>query len=87
MSNPSAEIVSEAVMLYLKTCKTKSVITVDETIEKCKDIRKFLFVRRVNGGAVHNGVNIGKVVRWYYQKGQHGAVSYTHLTLPTILLV
>jgi len=74
MSNPAAEIVSEAVMLYLKTCKTNSVITVDETIEKCKDIRKFLFVRRVNGGAVHNGVNIGKVVRWYYQKGQHGDI-------------
>lgn len=74
MSNPTAEIVSEAVMLYLKTCKTDKVITIDETICKCKDIRKFLFVKRVNGGAVHNGNYIGKVVRWYYQKGQHGDI-------------
>ena len=74
MSNPTAEIVSEAVMLYLKTCKTDNIITVDETICKCKDITKFLFVKRVNGGAVHNGNYIGKVVRWYYQKGQHGDI-------------
>lgn len=74
MSNPTAEIVSEAVMLYLKSCKTNKIITVDETITKCKDIRKFLFVKRVNGGAVHNGNYVGKVVRWYYQKGQHGDI-------------
>lgn len=74
MSNPTAEIVSEAVMVYLKTCKTDKVITIDETITKCKDIRKFLFVKRVNGGAVHNGNYIGKVVRWYYQKRQYGDI-------------
>ena len=74
MSNPTAEIVSEAVMMYLKTCKTENVITIDETISKCKDIKKFLLVKRVNGGAVHHGNYIGKVVRWYYQKGQHGDI-------------
>ena len=71
MTNPNAEIVTEAVMLYLKTCKSKKVITVDETITKCRDITKFLFVRRVNGGAVWNGQYLGKVVRWYWQQKQY----------------
>ena len=33
-----------------------------------------MFVKRVNGGAVHNGNYIGKVVRWYYQKRQYGDI-------------
>jgi hypothetical protein len=36
------------------------------TIRTEKDVRKFLFVRRVTGGAVWRGHYLGKVVRWYY---------------------
>ena len=74
MTNPNAEIVTEAVMLYLKSCKSKKIVTVDETITKCRDLTKFLFVRRVNGGAVCNGQYIGKVVRWYWGEKQYGDI-------------
>jgi hypothetical protein len=49
---------------------------VRETIEACKDIRRFTTVRRVNGGAEKGGVYIGKVIRWYYAKGCPGPISY-----------
>jgi hypothetical protein len=51
-------------------------LPVRETIERCKDIRRFTTVRRVNGGAEKNGVYIGKVIRWYYAKGCPGPISY-----------
>jgi hypothetical protein len=59
--NPSGEIIIEAVR-----AKLKDNIPVEETITKCKDIRKFAVVRAVKGGAVCNGDYLGKVVRWYY---------------------
>lgn len=45
--NPTSEISSIAVVDYL----TKSIPLID-TIESCSDIRKFMNVRQVNGGAV-----------------------------------
>lgn len=74
MSNPNGVIVTEAVMMFLKTCRSQKPITIDETITKCKDIRKFLFVRRVKGGAEKDGVYLGKVVRWYIKKGEFGEI-------------
>ncbi|QYC96787.1 putative DNA polymerase B [Stenotrophomonas phage BUCT626] len=46
--NPTNIIVSEAVEAYLTTGKW-----VRETIEECQDIRKFVTVRSVKGGAVY----------------------------------
>jgi hypothetical protein len=77
MTNPNGTIVTEAVMLFLKTCKTSNPITIEQTISKCKNITKFLFVKRVNGGAVKDGVYIGKVVRWYMRKGEFGCIRYS----------
>jgi hypothetical protein len=42
----------------------------------CKDITKFLFARRVNGGAVKDGQYLGKIVRWYMRKGEFGCIKY-----------
>lgn len=36
------------------------------TIRACTDIRRFITVRRVTGGAVWNGEPLGKAVRYYY---------------------
>ena len=47
MKNPSNAICSEAVINYLK-----DGIPFEDTIRPCKDIRKFLTVRAVTGGAV-----------------------------------
>lgn len=38
---------------------------IEDTIHNCTDIRKFLTMRRVKGGAKWRGEPLGKVVRWY----------------------
>lgn len=70
MTNPNATICTEAVMQFLKTCRKPNPTTIESTIEKCKDVRKFLMVRKVKGGAVKDGVYLGKIVRWYISKSQ-----------------
>ncbi len=58
----------------------KAIITegkaVEETIIGCKDIRRFVTVRRVKGGAEKDNVYLGKVVRWYYAKNEIGTINY-----------
>lgn len=61
--NPQADICIEAVILYLK-----DNIPLEKTINECIDVRKFLNVRSVTGGAVHKGEYLGKVVRFYYAR-------------------
>lgn len=49
---------------------------VRETIEACRDIRRFTTVRKVNGGAEKDGVFIGKIIRWYYAQDINGQIRY-----------
>jgi len=60
-SNPACDISTEAVKLYLKFGTP-----IEETVRNCHDVRRFLTLRKVNGGAVQNGVFLGKAIRWYY---------------------
>lgn len=69
--NPQTEICNEAIINYL----TKGIEFID-TIEACKDVSKFVVVRTVKGGAVKNGIHIGKNIRWYYAKNCKGFISY-----------
>jgi len=46
------------------------------TVHACTDVRRFLTVRAVRGGAVKNGEYLGKTVRWYYGKGGAGEIIY-----------
>jgi hypothetical protein len=39
---------------------------IERTIRRCDDIRRFVTVRRVTGGALWRGENIGKAIRSYY---------------------
>lgn len=59
--NPDCKIIYEAVSEFLAkgTC-------IDTTIENCKDLTKFIMLRRVNGGAVWMGKELGKAVRYYH---------------------
>jgi len=59
--NPDCKIIYEAVAAFLSegTC-------IDTTIESCKDLTKFIMLRRVNGGAVWMGQELGKAVRYYH---------------------
>ncbi len=69
--NPEALICSDAVISYLK-----NGTPVEKTIRECKDIRRFVSVKNVKGGGEKNGLYFGKVVRWYYPKGEAGYISY-----------
>ena len=46
------------------------------TVRSCADIRKFVSVRTVTGGAVKDGVFLGKSIRWYYAAGEDGEIVY-----------
>ena len=69
--NPTNEICVEAVIAWLT--KGKSI---SDTIRTCRDLRKFLTVRKVKGGAVKDGVFLGKAVRWYYGTQTGGEIVY-----------
>lgn len=49
---------------------------VRETIEACRDIKRFTTVRKVNGGAEKDSVFIGKIIRWYYATEVKGQIRY-----------
>lgn len=69
--NPENDICTDAMIEYIKF-GTPFI----DTIKACRDIRKFLTVRRVNGGAVKDGVFVGKTVRFYHAKDEKGCISY-----------
>lgn len=61
MKNPTNEICTTAVKQYLANCTP-----IKQTINDCDDIRKFINIRSVTGGAVWNDAYLGKAVRFYY---------------------
>lgn len=64
VKNPVSTVCVEAVVAYLQ-----NNIEIEDTIFKNKnDIRKFLIIRKVEGGAVFKNQYLGKTVRWYYSK-------------------
>lgn len=69
--NPTNEISVLAAVKYLK-----HGTPVEQTIAECKDIRKFVTVRQVKGGAVKDGKYLGKAVRWYYSVLGLGPIQY-----------
>lgn len=69
--NPEALICSDAVQQYLA-----NGVPLHQTIRDCKDIRRFVSVRTVKGGAEKNGIYLGKAVRWYYAKDEVGTINY-----------
>lgn len=70
--NPQNEICVEAVAAYVN-----GGTPFPETVRTCKDIRKFLTLRAVKGGAVKDGKYLGKAVRWYYATGTEGTINYS----------
>lgn len=68
---PDREVVIDAVIARLKDGKP-----VEQTIKACTDIRRFVTVRRVVGGAEKDGAYLGKAVRWYWGVGETGTINY-----------
>ena len=69
--NPMATICSDAVLATITTG-----VAIEDTIRNCRDIRRFVSVRTVRGGAVKDGVFLGKAIRWYYAIGVEGVIVY-----------
>lgn len=69
--NPTNEISTEAAAKFLKNGTALA-----ETIMGCADIRKFVTVRQVKGGAMKDGAYLGKAVRWYYSSQVTGPITY-----------
>ncbi len=69
--NPTNTICLDAVEFLL----TRNV-PIHDTIRASLDIRKFISVRKVKGGAVKNGEYLGSSVRWYYATEQTGEMVY-----------
>jgi hypothetical protein len=59
--NPDCPIIFSAVA----TCIAKGT-PIEKTIRECKDIRQFVTVRKVTGGATWRGEYLGKAIRFYY---------------------
>jgi hypothetical protein len=68
--NPDGEIAIEAVIALLR-----DGTPIERTIMACTDIRKFVTIRRVKGGAEKDGKVLGKAVRWYRGVGEDGQIS------------
>ena len=71
--NATNTICVKAAIAYL----TKGT-RVEDTVWQCFDVRDFLTVRQVNGGAVWGDLDVplGKAIRWYYSKGETGYIRY-----------
>jgi hypothetical protein len=63
MKNPQFVIINEALYAYLS-----EGTPIEQTVNACEDITKFLMVRSVTGGAVWQDEYLGKAVRFYYSK-------------------
>ena len=69
--NPQAQICVEAIERIIVNS-----IPIADTINNCLDITKFIAVRNVKGGAHKNREYLGKVIRYYWAKNEHGAIQY-----------
>lgn len=73
--NPETLVCSDAVISLLK-----NGTPIDKTIKECKDIRRFVIVRNVHGGAAKTikgeAIYLGKTVRYYYGKGSAEPIYY-----------
>lgn len=69
--NPVMLICSDAVKQLLS-----KGIPIETTILDCKDLTRFVIVRQAKAPGAHkNGEYLGKVVRWYFAKGELGTIN------------
>ena len=72
--NPDFNICCEAVINFLSTGRS-----IKSTVYDCKDIKKFVSVRRVTGGAEWCGEYLGKAVRFYKSIAIDNEINITYL--------
>lgn len=68
---PDSDICSKAAIAFIE-----HGTRIEETVRNCQDIRDFVRVRKVQGGAEKHGELIGKNVRFYYGTDDPGPLNY-----------
>lgn len=69
--NPTRQICVDAIHEYLLSGKP-----IESHIRACSDIRKFVSLRLVNGGATQDEKDLGSAIRWYYSKHELDCIRY-----------
>lgn len=70
--NPANLVAIDAAVHWLR-----SGTPVEDTIRACVDVRRFVTVRTVAGGAIdQQGRYLGKAIRWYYARGVDAPLRY-----------
>ena len=70
-TNPQTLICTDAIVALLS-----KDIPIEETIYNCKDFTRFVTVRQCKAPGAHkNGEYLGRVLRWYYRKGELGTIN------------
>ena len=59
--NPDTLIVYKSVADFIS-----KGVGIEQTIKECKDVKQFVKVRQVKGGAIWRGAELGKATRFYY---------------------
>jgi len=68
--NPTVQICSDAVEALLS-----KGVPIEQTIRECHNFTRFVNVRQAKAPGAHkNGEYLGKVLRWYYAKGEMGCI-------------
>jgi DNA polymerase elongation subunit (family B) len=70
--NPVNQVCIDAVKAFIQ-----KGISVEQTILSCSDIKRFITLRTVKGGAEKDGLKLGKSVRWYYSKFSFTPIYYS----------
>lgn len=61
--SPECQVSVDAMVEFLR-----SGTPVEQTVRACRDVRQFVAVRKVTGGGLFRGQQLGRAVRWYYSK-------------------
>ncbi len=69
--NPETMICNDAAIAFVS-----KGTPIEETIYGCTDIRRFVTVRNVKGGATKSGKYLGKTIRYYYSIKMKGDIRY-----------
>lgn len=70
-TNPTVLICSDAIEALLA-----HNTPIEKTIRECKDFTRFVNVRQAKAPGAHkNGEYLGRVLRWYYAKGELGSIN------------
>lgn len=68
--NPENLICNDAVLALIE-----KGTPIEQTIRGCADIRRFVTIRKVTGGARKSTQYLGKVIRWYYSTEMRGEIN------------